>query len=170
MVFLNRKNIQTLRPSLKLDHRMLGPFKVIEATSSPLAFKLDLPPSMNIHPVFHVNLLEPVRSGHFNQPQDPPPHIEVEGQEEYLVDQILNSRISDDGGYDYLVHWSGYSNVHDSWEPWEEVYTTTAYKAFRRKNSKNPRHHFPPASAHRSPKPLEPSSTNTPTRLRGLRP
>ncbi|RXK41367.1 hypothetical protein M231_01272 [Tremella mesenterica] len=149
MVFLNRKNIQTLRPSLKLDYRMPGPFKIIKATSSPLAFKLDLPPSMNIHPVFHVNLLEPVRPGHPDQPQDPPPQIQVEGQEEYIVSKILDSRISNDGGYDYLVQWQDFSEAHNSWEPWEEVYETSAYKAFRRQHLKDETHHFPPASAHR---------------------
>lgn len=95
-VYLNRKNINTLRPALKLDHRMLGPFKIIGTTPSPLAFKLDLPPTMSVHPVFHVNLLEPSHLGHDDQTQDPSPRIEVEGQEEYLVDRILDSGISDE--------------------------------------------------------------------------
>ncbi|RXK34871.1 hypothetical protein M231_07873, partial [Tremella mesenterica] len=181
MVFLNRKNIKTSRPSIKLDQRMLGPFKIIEATPSPLAFKLDLPPSMNIHPVFHVNLLEPVRSGLPSQPQDPPPRIEVEGEQEYIIDRILDSRISNDGGYDYLVHWRDYSSAHDSWEPWEEIHNTTAFRAFRHQHLKDPSQHFPSLTSNQStPRTKQPSQQNTPqtfkrpqrrsSRLRGLRP
>ncbi|RXK39475.1 hypothetical protein M231_03308 [Tremella mesenterica] len=154
---------------------MLGPFKIIEATSSPLAFKLQLPPSMNIHPVFHVNLLEPMRKGHPQQPQDPPPRIEVNGQEEYIVNHILDSRIGADNGYDYLVNWKDYSSVHDSWEPWENVNHTTAYKTFRRQHLKNPNHHFPPAKAHQQKHQNTTQNNNKrsqrrSSRLRGLRP
>jgi hypothetical protein len=143
MVFLNRKNIETARPSIKLDHRLLGPLKIIDTTPSPLAFKLDLPPSMSIHPVFHVNLLEPARSGHPDQPQDPPPQIKVNGQEEWIIDRILDSGITDDDEYVYLVHWRDFSNAHDSWEPWSELQNTKAYRAFYRQNKKNLAHYFP---------------------------
>lgn len=79
---------------------MLGPYKIIGTTPSPLAFKLDLPTTLPIHPVFHINLLESLHPG---QRQDPPPTIEVEGQEEYIIYRILDSRIGDDNGVDYLV-------------------------------------------------------------------
>ena len=42
LVMLNGKNIQTLRPSRKLDHKNHGPFQV-EKIVSPLAVKLTLP-------------------------------------------------------------------------------------------------------------------------------
>nr|ODN87077.1 hypothetical protein L204_06511 [Cryptococcus depauperatus CBS 7855] len=47
-VFLNAKNITSLRPSAKLDQKFLGPFTIIGTTPSPLSFKLDLPASMNV--------------------------------------------------------------------------------------------------------------------------
>lgn len=126
---------------------MLGPFKIIAETKSPLAFVLDLPPSMSLlHPVFHVSLLEPVKPGHTQQPQDPPPIIEVEGEQEYTIDRILDSRIADDDGYDYLVHWKDFSSEHDSWEPWENIYDTAPYRAFYRKHRKDQKHVFPPRS------------------------
>lgn len=56
-VWLLRKNIQTTRPSDKLDHRRIGPFEIIEKIN-PVCFKLKLPDSYRIHPVFHVSLLE----------------------------------------------------------------------------------------------------------------
>ena len=153
MVLLNGRNIHSTRPSAKLDQRMLGPFKIIGTTPSPLAFKLDLPPNMAIHPVFHANLLEPFRVGHDNQPQDPPPAIQIEGEPEYIVDRIIDSRLTQ-GNCEYLVHWRDYPDSENSWEPWEGVSGTSAFKAFHRRHRDDPTHHFPyrrRATARRSP-------------------
>ena len=57
-VWLLRRNITTTRPSSKLDVRRLGPFPIIGPVGTS-SFRLDLPASMQIHPVFHVSLLEP---------------------------------------------------------------------------------------------------------------
>ena len=60
LVWLSRRNITTSRPSAKLDYKRLGPFKILKVVGeSKMAFKLDLPASMKIHPVFHSSLLYP---------------------------------------------------------------------------------------------------------------
>jgi hypothetical protein len=49
---------------------------------------------MKIHPVFHVSLLEPLAGDPLpNQVIPPPPPIKVEGEEEFWVKEILDSRI-----------------------------------------------------------------------------
>ncbi len=68
------------------------------------------------------------------------------------VGRTINSRVSADGGYDYLVHWQAYSSAHNSWERWENVWETAAYKAFHRRHKKDVNQHFPPSSAHHQPK------------------
>ena len=58
IVYLNRKNIKTKRPSEKLDYTKLEPFKILEK-KGPVIFKLDIPDHIKIHPMFHKSLLEP---------------------------------------------------------------------------------------------------------------
>jgi len=82
-VWLKRKNIRTTRPSNKLDHKKIGPYTILEKVGS-CAYKLDLPASVKLHPVFHISLLEPTAStepipGHH---QPPPPPIIIEEQQE----------------------------------------------------------------------------------------
>jgi hypothetical protein len=75
-VWLDARNIKTARPQKKLDWKLLGPFKIIEVVS-PYAYRLELPASMRIHPVFHVNLLRPAATDPLpGQHQAPPPPIE----------------------------------------------------------------------------------------------
>jgi hypothetical protein len=50
---------------------------------------------MKIHPVFHVSLLEPYKE--LTIPRrlpTPPPPIEINGEEEFEVSKIIDSRIN----------------------------------------------------------------------------
>jgi len=125
LVWLNRRNIATLRPSQKLDHRRLGPFKVIgPAGSGSLAYRLELPSSMGIHPVFHVSLLERCRTNTIPGRIVPaPPPIEVQGQTEWIVEEILDSKISRRKLF-YFVDWHGFGPDERTWEPPDHLANT----------------------------------------------
>jgi hypothetical protein len=56
LVLLKATNLQTTHPKVKLAPQRYGPFKVLWAT--PTNCKLELPPQMQIHPVFHNLLLK----------------------------------------------------------------------------------------------------------------
>ena len=56
IVFLSTKNIDTARPSKKLDHKMIGPFKILRETNK--SYELDLLDSIKQkYSVFHPLLL-----------------------------------------------------------------------------------------------------------------
>ncbi|MBW0462742.1 hypothetical protein O181_002457 [Austropuccinia psidii MF-1] len=80
-----------------------------------------MPPSQwkSIHPVFHISLLEPVKTSTIpNQYQDPPPPIIIEEEEEREVSQIMYSKLKRRKLW-YLVEWKGLSQDPEgsTWEP-----------------------------------------------------
>ena len=91
-VWLLRRNISTTRPSSKLDVCRLGPFAIIGPVGSS-AYKLDLPPSMHIHFVFHVSLLEPNVANTFRgRVVQVPLPIQVDDSPEFKINSVLDSR------------------------------------------------------------------------------
>lgn len=107
--------------SKKLTAKYLGPFTV-EKPVGAVAYKLKLPPSLPIHPVFHVSLLQPWHKdpefpshGQFIQP---PPIFENDNQ--YRVEKLLDKRKRRFGSRgrevtEYLVRWEGYGPEDDQW-------------------------------------------------------
>ena len=72
-VYLNTSDIQTTRPSKKLSHQRLGPFRIIKKVGNG-AYQLQLPPSMSrLHPVFNVVKLTPAPEDPVQGRHVPPP-------------------------------------------------------------------------------------------------
>jgi hypothetical protein len=72
---------------------MLGPFLIVKQINV-MAFQLKLLGFMRIHPVFHVFLLEPYHASTIpRRTHGPLPPIEVNGEQEYQVEDILGSKI-----------------------------------------------------------------------------
>ena len=114
--WLLRRNMTTTRPSSKLDVRRLGPFPIIEQVGTS-AFRLDLPRSMHIHPVFHVSLLELHVANTFpGRDVAPPPPLHVDGLLEFEVHKILDSKFRRRKLH-YFVDWVGSLVSERSWEP-----------------------------------------------------
>ncbi|KAI0992133.1 hypothetical protein K3495_g16053, partial [Podosphaera aphanis] len=113
-VWLNYQNVKTLRPCRKLDFKKGGPFKILEAVGN-YAFKLELPQSARIHPVFHVSLLSPVATDPLpGQTSGPPPVLDAKDDDpEYEIEKIIGSHWQNGELY-YLVRWKGYG-PEDDW-------------------------------------------------------
>ena len=95
MVYLDSSDIQTMRPFCKLSHRRLGPFPIVRRVGNG-AYRLRLPPSMSrLHLVFNVVKLTPALPDPIpgRRALPPPPPELVEGEEEWIVEEILDSKI-----------------------------------------------------------------------------
>jgi Chromo (CHRromatin Organisation MOdifier) domain len=117
-VWLDGRNLKTNRPTKKLDSKCFGLFKITEIVHKG-AYKLQLPPTWKIHPVFNESLLSPFTLPLFSsQSSDDRPLPElVEGEEYYEVEEILEARRPRRGGLQFLVKWKGYPTEENTWEP-----------------------------------------------------
>ncbi|KAJ7553709.1 hypothetical protein O6H91_06G109200 [Diphasiastrum complanatum] len=105
----------------KLAPRYCGPFKVIQVINK-VAYKLDLPANVGIHPVFHVSKLKPslgvgetlvpvedlvelLRDESVSGP--PEPEAIVNSRQRTLRSRVLR---------EFLVRWRGKSEEEDTWE------------------------------------------------------
>ena len=114
----------------KLMEKYIGPFKIKRVVSS-VAYELDLPSTMKIHPVFHVSKLKPLKSSDSTNypgrasaeaPRPPPELVNEDGDEEWEVESIVKERITKRGRngkkrVEYLVKWVGYPEWEMTWEP-----------------------------------------------------
>jgi len=139
MVWLLPRNIKNTRPSKKLDDKKIGPFKIL-AKIGTSAYKLALPPSMAIHNTFHISLIEPYQDNRFpSQIKEPPPPIQIEGEDENELDELIDSRLHYNK-LEYRAQWKDYSPEHDKvWYPAENF--NNAEHTVQRFHGRYPRKH-----------------------------
>ena len=108
----------------KLLAKYIGPFPVVRVVSD-VSYELALPPSLRIHPTFHISKLRRFQDGsaafpHRPSLQRPPPDIMPDGEEEWEVERVVDVRTRRFGRAsrkEYLVLWKGYPDHEKSWEP-----------------------------------------------------
>ena len=117
-VFLSIRNLRMFAPHLpsKLKRRWVGLFTIAKGVS-PVAFRLNLPPGWQIHPIFHASNLKAYnRHPEFEREVEPPPPKLVDGNLEYEVEAILRHR-GKGARCQYLVFWKRYDLLEATWEP-----------------------------------------------------
>jgi transposase InsO family protein len=88
-VWVTTKHWHTDRPSKKLANQMEGPYEILEQVGH--SFKLKLPDSMKVHPVFHAEKLRKDPGNPLpgqTNPAPPPLNLE-DGETEYEVQEVL---------------------------------------------------------------------------------
>ena len=109
----------------KLSNQRVGPFKVLSKVGD-LAYLMELPGIISIHPVISIAQLEPApdpSEDPYHRRQQPPLPVEEENNDNltekyppYEIDRLLD-RQGEGKTLKYLVHWKGYGNHHNVWFP-----------------------------------------------------
>ena len=105
-----------------MDHKSVGPFKILELIGIR-AFRLKLPKYWKrLHSVFHVSLLDPYHQSSIpGRKQSPPPPEIIDGEEEWEIENVANSRYNKRSKrVEYLIYWKGFTPVDATWEPAEQ--------------------------------------------------
>ena len=107
------------RATKKLTEKFIGPY-VVKKIVSENAVELELPAVLRIHPVVNVRRIVKYKKQVERQKKIPPPPVEVAGEKEYGVEEILD-RQERRGKTKYLVKWKGYTVEGNMWEGLENL-------------------------------------------------
>ena len=154
-VLLSTKNLKFRNKGAtpKFMPKFIGPFKVLKLVGPRdqrtgevtvvTAVKLELPPLMKVHDVFHLAMVKPYKDNGTVQPPSPLEY-EADGSAQWEVESLLQDRIRKhvDGRKqvtEYLVRWAGFGPEHDTWEPHTEIHKDLI-RAYRlQKTAQKPR-------------------------------
>ncbi|VAI57406.1 hypothetical protein VPH35_110834 [Triticum aestivum] len=102
------------RANHKLAFKFYGPFHILERVGA-VAYKLELPASSKVHPVFHVSLLKKVLTPDCEVlPQLPTPENQFQCPEQIMQQRVV--RRGSDSVIQVLVKWSGLPEDMATWE------------------------------------------------------
>ena len=99
-----------------LGSRFIGPYRVAGCENEK-SYRLELPPSLRLHPVFHTSHLKPYLKDE-NREQRIPKVMLQDGEEGEIVDKVMGHRIKKSGD-EYLIKWTGQRKP--TWEPRENL-------------------------------------------------
>ena len=121
LVMLSTRNLKQKRPSKKMSHKFVGPFRVEDKVGAQ-AYRLTLPTSYRIHNTFHVSLLEKYhhRAGDQVAEQMMQAPDLIDDEEQWEIEEILG-RTGGKKGIWYKVKWLNWGDAYNQWLPAEEL-------------------------------------------------
>ena len=115
LVLVSMKNLEPKHGGFarrSLGARFIGPYRVGECEHEK-SYRLELPPLLRLHLVFHTSHLKPYSKDPDRQQRIPKVTLQ-DGSEGEIVDKVVGHRIRENGD-EYLVKWTG--QMKSTWEP-----------------------------------------------------
>ena len=135
LIWVDGRNWRMARSSRKLENKHHGPYHIV-CTIGTHAYELDIPATVQKHQTFPVSLLHTTANDPLPGQVVPPPlPVVVEGEEEWEVEEIPDSRRVR-GWLQYLVKWRGFADP--TWEPEENLVEVEAVDIYHRRYPERP--------------------------------
>ena len=117
------------RPPTKFHTKYQGPLKVVEVNGDMYTLQNLVTTKLSDH---HISTLIPFKQNFHNCD---PVEIALRDTNEFYIDKIVAFRgnPAKKSTMEFKVHWLGYGDQHDTWEPWRNVSTKDALHDFLRK-------------------------------------
>lgn len=127
-VWLSTKNLALDRPSKKLGHQKLGPFRIV--AKHGWSYELELPESMKIHNVFHAKLLRKAPDNPVpGQLLPTPDPLQINDHDEWEVDSIRASKLTRNK-LSYRANWLGADEDPEYYPASNFMYSPHLLKAY----------------------------------------
>lgn len=121
------------QPNKKLKDKQIGPFEIIEKIGQH-SYKLRMPPTSKLHPVFHVNSLRPCPTAPLRATVPVVTGTEEEDNQEFQVERISSVKIGPVPGrkgdqLQFLTHFAD-QTIAPLWHRLNDVRRTAALQVF----------------------------------------
>lgn len=128
LVKFNPRQFKALRGvNPNLVRKYEGPFRIL-AKVGKISYRLELPPSLKVHPVFHASVLKP-----YHEDKDDPSRgqssrapITITASHDRDIEAIINYRAKQKRGQPaaamFLVHWKDQSPEEATWKKYEDLW------------------------------------------------
>lgn len=113
------------RPCPKLAYKFYGSFEV-QARVGTVAYRLNLPPTSLVHPVFHISQLKPFVPKYTAESTELPILVSLDVAD-LMPEEILESRLIKKGNKTYLqvrIKWSNLPASSSTWEDYDVLKTS----------------------------------------------
>ena len=107
-----------------LIRRNKGPFEIVGKVGK-VSYRLDLPDTLKIHPIFHVSMLKPYHADEGDQDRGVSTRTPLVMTKSYdkEIEEVLASKEMGKQGVPrqthFLIKWKGLSEAEATWEPEE---------------------------------------------------
>ncbi|XP_076917864.1 uncharacterized protein LOC143578083 [Bidens hawaiensis] len=107
------------RKSNKLSKQFFGPYKVLERIGQ-VAYKLEMPSTSKIHPVFHISLLKQSH-GNLTTSKDTLEEFLAEDNFEKYPEAVLDHRVNNHNTQQVLIKWTQQPLEEATWEDLQDM-------------------------------------------------